>query len=86
MITYEYECESCGLQFEFRQAITEELLHECPKCKGKLNLTVSGGSGFMIKENRRERRGRNSNGCSFESSGRTCCGQEERCGKPPCGT
>jgi putative FmdB family regulatory protein len=31
MITYEYQCESCGLQFEFRQAITEEFIEVCPK-------------------------------------------------------
>jgi putative FmdB family regulatory protein len=86
MITYEYQCESCGRQFEFRQDITEEPIEECPECHGKLNLIVSGGSGFAIKGGRQEQQGGNGNSCSFESTGKTCCGQEQRCGKPPCGT
>jgi putative FmdB family regulatory protein len=85
MITYEYQCESCGIKFQRRQAITEELIEECPECHGKLSLIVSGGSGFMIKGGSREWQHRDGNSCSFESSGRTCCGQTERCGKPPCG-
>jgi len=86
MITYEYQCESCGLQSEFRQAITEKLMHECPKCHGKLSLMISGGSGFMIKSGSQGPQGKNGDSCSFESTGKTCCGQEQRCGKPPCGT
>jgi putative FmdB family regulatory protein len=85
MITYEYRCDSCGLQFESRQAITEEPIQECPKCQGKLSLMISGGSGFLIKGGAREPHSRSRESCSFESSGKTCCGQEERCGKPPCG-
>jgi putative FmdB family regulatory protein len=84
MVTYEYQCESCGRKFEFRQSITEELIEKCPECQGKLNLLVSGGSGFMIKGGGREWQGRGGNGCSLESSGKTCCGREERCAKPPC--
>jgi putative FmdB family regulatory protein len=86
MITYEYQCESCGLRFEFRQAITEKPIKECPECHGELNLMVSGGSGFMIKGSSNTLKQGSGNGCSFESSGKTCCGQTERCGKPPCGT
>ncbi|MBN1568621.1 MAG: zinc ribbon domain-containing protein [Acidobacteria bacterium] len=85
MITYEYQCESCGRRFEFRQAITQKPIEECPECHGKLSPMVSGGSGFIIKGGSSERPTRNGNGCSFESSGKTCCGQTERCGKPPCG-
>lgn len=86
MITYEYQCESCGLRFERRQAITEEPIEKCPVCQGKILQMVSGGSGFMIKGGSQESQGRIGNGCSFESSGKTCCGREERCEKPPCGT
>jgi putative FmdB family regulatory protein len=86
MITYEYQCESCGRQFEFRRAITEEPIDECPECHGKLGLMVSGGSGFMIKGGSQDWQHVTGNGCSFETSGKTCCGQTERCGKPPCGT
>jgi putative FmdB family regulatory protein len=84
MITYDYRCESCGRQFEFRRSITEELIEECPECHGKLALVISGGSGFMVKGN--SRKTRSEKDCSLESSGKTCCGRDESCGKPPCGT
>jgi predicted nucleic acid-binding Zn ribbon protein len=32
MITYEYQCESCGCQLKSRQAITEEPVIEFFKC------------------------------------------------------
>jgi putative FmdB family regulatory protein len=86
MITYEYQCESCGFRFERRQAITEEPVDKCPECQGQIQQVVSGGSGFIIKGGEQIGQGRGKNGCSFESLGRTCCGQEERCGKPPCAT
>ena len=84
MITYELRCESCGRQFEFRQSIREELPVECPECHGVLDLVVSGGSGFVVKGG--NRRDQSEIGCSFESSGKTCCGKSERCVEPPCGT
>jgi putative FmdB family regulatory protein len=86
MITYEYQRESCQRQFEFRQAITEQPIVEGPECHEKLSLMVSGGSGVMIKGGSQEWQHGTGNSCSFESSGQTCCGQTERCGKPPCGT
>jgi len=85
MPTYEYECESCGLTFERRQAITEPPLTECPKCTGKVRRLVSGGAGFILKGSSPGRMGQNRQTCSLEQVGRTCCGREERCGKPPCG-
>lgn len=83
MITYEYQCESCGCRFERRQAITEPALDKCPECGGEAMQLISGGSAFIVKGGApgRER----ASDCAFESSGRTCCGREERCGKPPCG-
>jgi putative FmdB family regulatory protein len=33
MPTYEYECETSGLKFECRQAITEGPLTKWPKCR-----------------------------------------------------
>ena len=35
MPTYEYLCKKCGHQFEYFQAMTDEPLSKCPKCKGK---------------------------------------------------
>jgi hypothetical protein len=40
---------------------------------------VSGGAGFIVKGS-----GKGKNGCSLEATGTTCCGRNERCGKP-CG-
>ncbi len=85
MPTYEYECESCGLKFEQRQAMTEPLLENCPECSGKLRRLVSGGTGFILKGASHGQTGQNRGGCSLEQTGMTCCGREERCGKPTCG-
>ena len=84
MITYEYECEACGLIFEHRHAIKDTPPGACPKCQGKIHQRISGGSGFIIRGGTEKQIGRQSGGCSLESSGRTCCGREERCDKPPC--
>jgi putative FmdB family regulatory protein len=85
MLTYEYECESCGLGFERQQAITEPPLTECPKCRGKVRRLVSGGAGFIIKGSSHGPMGQDRQACSLEQVGQTCCGLGERCGKPPCG-
>ncbi|MFH0919425.1 MAG: zinc ribbon domain-containing protein [Fibrobacterota bacterium] len=82
MPTYEYECKSCGLRFERQQAITEAPLAQCPECNGEVQRLVSGGTGFIFKGAGQARIGQH--GCSLESSGKTCCGREERCGKSPC--
>ncbi len=34
MMTYEFRCQSCNLQFEVRQPIHEEHKAKCPKCGG----------------------------------------------------
>lgn len=85
MPIYEYECRTCGLRFERHQAITELPLTECLKCRGKVRRLVSDGAGFILKESSHGRMEQNRQACSLEQVGRTCCGREERCGKPPCG-
>ena len=85
MLTYEYECETCGLRFERRQSIKEEPITECPACHGKVRRLVSGGAGFIFKESGHGRVGQRGSECSLEQVGKTCCGRDERCGKPPCG-
>lgn len=85
MLTYEYECEKCGLRFDRRQSMSEQPLLECPECGGEVHRLISGGAGFIIKGAGHGRTERHPDGCSLESSGRTCCGRNERCGKPPCG-
>lgn len=84
MPTYEYECESCGLKFERRQAITEPPLTDCPECFGRVRQLVSGGTGFILKGSSHGQTGQNKHACSLEEMGETCCGRKERCAKPPC--
>ena len=85
MPTYEYECNLCGKRFELQQAITESPSSECPDCGGAIRRLVSGGAGFILKDAGHSSAGRKEKGCSLESSGTTCCGRNERCGKPACG-
>ena len=85
MLTYEYECEKCGLRFECRQAITDEPITTCPKCGQKVHRLVSGGTGFIFKGSGHRREGYRGSKCSMDQKGKTCCGLDEPCGKPPCG-
>lgn len=49
MPTYEYECSSCGHNFEVSQNITAKPLKICPKCKGQVKRLISSGAGFIFK-------------------------------------
>jgi len=51
MPTYIYHCTDCGHDFEEFQGITEEPLTICPKCKGKIERVITGGTGFILKGN-----------------------------------
>ncbi|MGA1844985.1 MAG: FmdB family zinc ribbon protein [bacterium] len=84
MPTYEYECTACGTRFERRQAVTDPPNAECPECHGKARRLVSGGAGFIMKGSGHGGSSRGSQTCSLEQGGKTCCGRDERCGKPPC--
>jgi putative FmdB family regulatory protein len=84
MPTYEYECRKCGLRFERRQPMTDRPLTECPECRGEVRRLISGGAGFMIKGSGHDRTNPRGSGCSLEHGGKTCCGRDERCGKPIC--
>lgn len=62
MPTYEYECSSCGHEFEAFQAMTAGALKKCPAC-GKLSLkrligtggaVIFKGSGFYTTDYRSE--------------------------------
>lgn len=51
-MTYEYECNSCGHQWDARQKISEEPLRECPECKkltAKRLISGSATRGFVLK-------------------------------------
>ncbi|MEW5949110.1 MAG: FmdB family zinc ribbon protein [Thermodesulfobacteriota bacterium] len=86
MPTCEYECAVFGLIFERRrQRITEDPVREFPKCHGKVRRLVSGGVGFILKGFGHSRAGQHGRECPSEQMGKTCCGRDDRCEKPPCG-
>jgi len=50
MPTYDYECGSCGHQFERFQSITARPAKKCPECgKLKLHRLIGGGAGIIFK-------------------------------------
>jgi len=49
MPTYEYECLSCGSNFDAFQKMSESPLDKCVKCQGSVRRVVSGGSGVIFK-------------------------------------
>ncbi len=49
MPTYDYECISCGLQFEVFQSMSDEPVKECPNCKKEVKRLVGGGLGVIFK-------------------------------------
>ncbi|WP_303720335.1 zinc ribbon domain-containing protein [Malonomonas rubra] len=48
MPLYEYQCESCGLQFEVRQKFSDDPVSKCHECGGPVNKLISQG-GFALK-------------------------------------
>lgn len=49
MPTYEYECLECGVDFEAFQKMSDDVLKECPKCKGRVKRLISSGAGVIFK-------------------------------------
>ena len=49
MPTYEYECKSCGYDFDYFQSMKDEPLKVCPKCGKELRRLINGGTGVIFK-------------------------------------
>jgi putative FmdB family regulatory protein len=49
MPTYEYECKSCGHNFEAFQSMKDAPLSDCPECGKELRRLINGGSGIIFK-------------------------------------
>lgn len=49
MPTYEYECTKCGLLTEEFKSMNAPKRQRCPKCRGKVQRLISGGSGIHFK-------------------------------------
>jgi 2-keto-4-pentenoate hydratase/2-oxohepta-3-ene-1,7-dioic acid hydratase in catechol pathway len=50
----------------------------------EVHRLVSRGVGFIRKGAGHDRAGHHAGACTLEEIGRTCCGRDEHCGKPPC--
>ncbi len=50
MPTYEYNCVSCGYEFEQFQSITAKPIRKCPKCgKTSIKRLIGVGAGVIFK-------------------------------------
>ncbi len=49
MPNYDYLCRNCGHRFEAFQKISDIPLSKCPKCSGKVERLIAGGSGLIFK-------------------------------------
>ena len=49
MPTYEYECGSCGKNFDVFQSMSEAPLDTCPSCGGSVKRKINGGTGVIFK-------------------------------------
>ena len=71
MPIYDYACAGCGARFEHMQSGTELKHLSCPTC-GSSSVSKLVSIPGLIKAGSEPR------------GGKTCCGREERCDKPPC--
>jgi putative FmdB family regulatory protein len=49
MPTYEYECASCGKDFDVFQSMSDDPLKVCPTCGGAVRRVINGGTGVIFK-------------------------------------
>ncbi len=49
MPTYEYQCNSCEIEFERFQRISDDPLTVCPECGGEVRRLISTGGGLVFK-------------------------------------
>ncbi|MBN2059787.1 MAG: zinc ribbon domain-containing protein [Deltaproteobacteria bacterium] len=71
MPIYEYQCETCGTISEYLVGKGEDERIQCKECGASVMSRVLSASSFTLQS-------------SGRMSGRTCCGRDERCEKPPC--
>lgn len=49
MPTYEYECTSCGADFDVFQSMSDAPLKVCPTCGKAVRRKINGGTGIIFK-------------------------------------
>jgi putative FmdB family regulatory protein len=82
MPTYEFICSKCNERFERFQSMSAPD-PACPACGGRSRRLIAPGAGVITRGSHDH--GRGAGGCSFESTGTTCCGSSKRCSTPGCG-
>jgi len=72
---YEYECQDCGKIGEFLVGVGQDAANLICSFCGSTNLHKMVSQSFVVR----------SGGIMGSQRGKTCCGRDERCSKPPCG-
>lgn len=72
MLAYEYKCQQCGYHFEEMQNMSDAPLEKCPQCGGQVERIISGGGGFLFKENH----------AAPAATHTPCCGAQGGCDNP----
>lgn len=49
MPTYQYQCQSCGFEFERFQSMNDEPVKRCPECRCKVKRLIGTGAGIIFK-------------------------------------
>jgi putative FmdB family regulatory protein len=49
MPTYEYECRSCGADFDVFQSMSDAPITVCPSCGSSVRRKINGGTGVIFK-------------------------------------
>jgi putative FmdB family regulatory protein len=49
MPTYEYECKSCGYNFDVFQSMSEDPKKVCPACGKEVRRIINGGTAIIFK-------------------------------------
>ena len=73
MPIYDYRCKQCGKVSELLIRSPETHKAMCPVCGGSDLEKLLSAVSVRVK-------------AGTTSPGKTCCGREERCQKPPCST
>lgn len=76
MPTYEYKCNACGHRFERFHGMSARPAKRCPKCGRSARRLISAGAGVLTTGS--------GSSCAFRSTGKTCCGRDQRCSGPSC--
>jgi putative FmdB family regulatory protein len=71
MPIYEYRCKACGATSEYLIGMGKDEIIACKECGSTEMERILSVASFM-------------GGISEHAPGRTCCGREERCERPPC--